>query len=91
MSGEHQAVATDILHINWKIRYGLRTVDKEEGVVAEFGFYFFDVIDLSGDIGDMSDGNDFHFITIFLIEIFPIDFVFVVDIEEFYGESFFFR
>ena len=89
MTSEDQAIASDILHVDWKIRYGLRTVYEEERIVAEFGFYLFYVVDFSGDVGDMSDGDHFHFITIFLIKIFPIDLVFVVDVEKFYFESFY--
>gem|GEM_PF-6606991 len=91
MSGEHQAVTANILHIYWEIRHRLRSVHEEERIVAKFRLYFFDVIDFSGDIGNVSDGNHFHFITIFLIEIFPIDLVLVVDVEKFYRESFSFR
>lgn len=88
MPRKDQTVAADILHVDWEIRNGLRTVHEEEGIVAELGSYLFDIIDFSCYVRNMSDGNYFHFITIFLIKIFPIDLILGVDIEKFYGESF---
>ena len=91
MSRKDQTVAADILHVDWEIRNGLRTVHEEEGIVAELWFDFFHVVNLSRNIWNVSDGNYFHFITIFLIEIIPIDLVLVIDSEKFYIESFSFR
>lgn len=88
VSRKYQAIASDILHVDREIRYGLRSIHEKKCIFTKFGFYFFDVVDLSGNIGDMSDGNDFYFITIFLIKIIPIDLVFLVDVKKFYFESF---
>lgn len=85
---EDEAIASDILHVDWEIRHGLRAVDQEERIVAELGSDFLHVVDLSGDVGDMSYGDDFDLIRIFSVEIFSVDFVLFVDIEEFDSEPF---
>ena len=88
VSGEYQTIAADILYIDGKVWHGLRTIHKKECVITKFGFYLFDIVDLSGDIGYMTYRNYFHFITIFLIKIISIDLVFIGDSEKFYVEFF---